>query len=150
MEVRLATLDDLEAIQAITAEAYQDYLPLFGGLPSLATEDYKPRVKRQEVSLACSKGQLAGVIVIEQGSEHHLVYSVAVAPSHSGRGIGTHLIRLAEAEAQKQGIKQMRLFTNSLMERNIALYQRLGYTEFERKPHPTRPEFMLIHMAKDL
>jgi ribosomal protein S18 acetylase RimI-like enzyme len=76
-----------------------------------------------------------------------LIYSVAVHPQHQKSGFGRQLLAWAEQEAQLAGYTKVRLYTNALMEENIALYTRLGYVETMREPHLRG---ILVHMAKDL
>ena len=45
------------------------------------------------------------------------------------------------------GYAHIRLFTNALMETNIALYTRLGYVETQREPFH---ELTIVHMRKPL
>jgi ribosomal protein S18 acetylase RimI-like enzyme len=77
--------------------------------------------------------------------DHVVVWSVAVAPKHQHRGVGRSLMAFAEARARELQRPEVRFFTNARMERNIALYRRLGYVEKRREHFPDR---VLVHMSK--
>jgi ribosomal protein S18 acetylase RimI-like enzyme len=76
-----------------------------------------------------------------------LIYSVAIAPEYQKRGLGRRLLAWAESEARQAGYDAIRLFTNGLMEANIALYSRLGYVETQREPFHG---LTIVHMRKPL
>lgn len=60
-----------------------------------------------------------------------------VAPAHQGRGIGTHIILEAEAEARRRGSTAIFLGVEPHNGRARRLYQRLGYVEWEHGTVPT-------------
>ena len=37
-----------------------------------------------------------------------------------------------------------------MMERNIGIYRRFGFTETERREHPSRPGWVVVYMEKKL
>ncbi len=91
-------------------------------------------------------GVLAGVLVLEDaGDGTLLVDNVAVAPSAQGKGLGRALIAFAEAEAQRRGLCEVRLYTNVLMTENLALYGRLGFRETGRV---SEKGYERVYMAK--
>lgn len=94
--------------------------------------------------------QLAGLIVLEREPNQMLIFSVAVAPPFQGRGFGIRLLGWAERQALEAGSDEMRLFTNSRMERDIALYKTFGYREVGRRPTEKRPGWILVDMVKKL
>ncbi|TIR63070.1 MAG: GNAT family N-acetyltransferase, partial [Mesorhizobium sp.] len=51
MKIRQALAGDLQAVVAITTDAYAPYTALFGAPPIPVTEDYAPRIARGEVWL---------------------------------------------------------------------------------------------------
>jgi ribosomal protein S18 acetylase RimI-like enzyme len=58
--------------------------------------------------------------------------NVAVLPAAQGRGIGARLMALAEEQALRLGLSEIRLYTNETMTENLAYYPRHGYTETHR------------------
>ncbi|TPJ55998.1 GNAT family N-acetyltransferase [Mesorhizobium sp. B2-7-1] len=146
--MRLARLDDLAAVVALSANAYAPYTPIFGGPPVPVTEDYAPRIERGEVWLLEEDSNLAGLIVLEHHPDHAMIFSVAVAPAFQGRKLGIRLLGFADEQARSWGVPEVRLYTNSRMERNIALYSAYGYRETGRRPNPYRPGWILVDMVK--
>jgi len=148
MSPRLARLDDLSAIVSLTTVAYAPYTALFGTPPIPVTEDYAPRIERGEVRLLEDGSELAGLIVIERHDDHAMIFSVAVSPAFQGRKLGIRLLDFADEQTRSWGLPEVRLYTNSRMERNIALYTAYGYRETGRRPNPYRPGWVLVDMAK--
>jgi len=146
--VRLARPDDLSAVVALTMDAYAPYTALLGAPPIPVTEDYAPRVARGEVWLLEEDSELAGLIVLERHADHAMIFSVAVAPAFQGKKLGIALLDFAEDKARLWGLPEVRLYTNSRMERNIALYSAYGYRETGRRPNPRRPGWTVVDMAK--
>jgi ribosomal protein S18 acetylase RimI-like enzyme len=149
-KIRLAVSTDLDAIVALTKAAYEPYTKLFGAPPLPVTEDYASHIAHGGVWLLELDSELAGLIVLETETDHMLIFSVAVAPRLQGKGLGIRLLEWAEQQARKAGFDELRLFTNSRMERNIALYKSFGYRETGRRPNLKREGWILVDMAKKL
>ena len=150
MTLRRALAGDLQAIVSLTEAAYAPYTALFGAPPMPVTEDYAPRIERGEVWLLESGSELAGLIVIERHPDHAMIFSLAVSPAFQGKKLGTALLNFAEEQARLWGLPEVRLYTNSRMERNIALYTAYGFHETGRRSNPYRPGWTLVDMAKAL
>lgn len=148
--IRAARIEDLPVVHSITQAAYAVWLPVLGYPPQPVTDDHGPRVHRGEVLLACEGGSVVGLIAVEPGEDHHLIFSVAVHPGHAGKGIGPRLIAEAEHRARLAGKGRVTLYTNALMSRNIDLYRKLGYSETGRRPNAARPGFTIVDMEKTL
>ncbi|MBS0245153.1 MAG: GNAT family N-acetyltransferase [Proteobacteria bacterium] len=148
--MRSAQPADLAVIHSLTQKAYSVWLPVIGYPAQPVTEDHAPRLARGEILLACDDKGVVGLIVVAPAADHDLIFSVAVDPDHAGQGIGPRLIGEAERRAKANGKRSMTLYTNALMARNIALYQKLGYVETGRRPNPARPEFTIVDMDKVL
>ena len=147
--MRRATPADQSAVVRLTQEAYAPYTKLLGAPPVPVTEDYAPRLAAGEVWLL-ETSQLAGLLVLERHPDHAMIFSVAVAPERQGEGHGSRLLRFAEAKAREWKIPELRLYTNALMTRNIALYKAAGYREAARRTHPLRPTFTVVDMVKPI
>ncbi|TRC99859.1 GNAT family N-acetyltransferase [Mesorhizobium sp. WSM4303] len=148
MTFRQALAGDLQTVASLTQAAYAPYTALFGAPPMPVTEDYAPRIERGEVWLLGSGSELAGLIVIERHPDHAMIFSVAVTPAFQGKKLGIALLDFAEEQAQLWGVPEVRLYTNSRMERNIALYTAYGFHETGRRPNPHRPGWTVVDMAK--
>ena len=60
----------------------------------------------------------------------------------------TALPDIAEEQARSWGVPEVRLYTNSRMERNIAIYTAYGFQETGRRANPPRPGWTVVDMAK--
>jgi ribosomal protein S18 acetylase RimI-like enzyme len=148
--IRLAVPGDLAEVTELTRATYAPYEPVLGGLPVPAREDYAPRIARGEVWLLCEAGKAAALAVLERHPDHLMIYSLAVRPGHQGRGLGRRLLHHAEARARAEGLSTLHLYTNSRMERNIAIYRQAGFAETGRRPHPLWPGQTVVDMARHL
>lgn len=54
---------------------------------------------------------------------------MAVADTHQGKGIGTHLLSHVIGWARSQSIRKLFVETNTVLERAVRLYQRVGFRE---------------------
>lgn len=148
--LRRAEPADLDVIKQLTEAAYAPHTALLGAPPLPVTENYDPRIEAGQVWLATTSNEVVGLLVLEHHQDHTLVFSVAVLPERQKDGHGLMLLRFAEDQAKQRGVHEIRLYTNSRMERNIALYTALGYREAARRPHPYRPGWVLVDMTKPI
>lgn len=148
--IRLATADDVATVQRISADAYQLHVPVLGLLIQPGIENYAPRIADGQVWLLEDGGTIAGLIVLERHPDHVLIFSIAVDPLHQGRSHASALLRHAEGKAREWDLPEMRLYTNALMTKNVAIYTRAGYRETSRQPSPNRPHHTQINMRKTM
>lgn len=148
--MRPARLKDLAAVQSVTEAAYEPYQALLGGPPLPVTEDYAPRILRGEVWLRERNEAVSALAVVERHADHLMIFSLAVAPAYQRQGLGIELLRFVDAKAAEWGLPEVRLYTNSRMERNIALYRAYGFQETGRRPNPYRPGWTLVDMTKSI
>jgi len=147
--IRRADLADLDAVQRISAEAYiPAYMAALGVIPKPAFENYRPRIERGEVWLLEADGEPAGLIVLEEKPAHVVIYSIAVRPAQQGRGHARSLLQFAAQQAVASGMRELRLYTNTRMARNIKIYRHCGFVETGTRPHPSRPGEELVDMVK--
>lgn len=74
-------------------------------------------------------GRLVGAIRTREKRGLLLIGRIAIAPDQQGSGIGRTLLEAAESHSSAT---EAELFTGSLSEANIRLYERCGYVETER------------------
>lgn len=74
-------------------------------------------------------GRLVGAIRGRIDGDLLLIGRIAIAPDMQGEGVGAALLEAAEANS---GAREAELFTGSLSEANIRLYERKGYVETQR------------------
>jgi ribosomal protein S18 acetylase RimI-like enzyme len=145
--IRKASLSDANIVSSITDAAYAKYVPLMGRKPQPMTADYQQILADHPVWIVWVDERPAGVLVLMHEPDAMLIYSVAIAPPYQKSGLGRRLLAWAEAQARQAGYDAIRLFTNALMEANIALYTRLGYVETRREPFHA---LTIVHMRKAL
>jgi len=140
---------DIDLVRAISAEAYVPaYLPVIGAVPKPALEDYGERIEHGQVWILTHDGSTAGVLVLEPAEDWLTVYSIAVRPAFQGLGLGRLLLDWADHRASAAGVRELRLYTNARMTKNLALYQRCGYDIFDTRPHPSRPGELLVDLRR--
>ena len=144
--IRPARPEDAGAIRRLAQCAYGHYVARMGKPPGPMLDDYDGRVAAGQAWVLEENGMLAGVLVLEDAGDGTLLLdNVAVAPSAQGKGLGRALIAFAEAEAQRRGLREVRLYTNVLMTENLALYGRLGFRETGRV---SEKGYERVYMAK--
>jgi GNAT superfamily N-acetyltransferase len=130
--IRPAQPHDAVAVHTLVQDAYRHWIPRLGQVPSPMKDDYVQRVAAHQVWVLEVTGEIVGVVVLEEQPESLFLENVAVLPSEQGKGYGRMLIAFAEQEAVRRGFPELQLCTNARMVENIAIYEYLGFTEFER------------------
>jgi len=110
-------------------------------------EDYAEVIRDTHVTVIEERATVVGVIVLKVEDARIFIDNVAVHPSHRGKGAGRILLEFAEAEAQRTGFPSTHLYTHEKMTENIALYSRIGYSEYDRR---SQGGFSLVYMRKSL
>ncbi|WP_248241560.1 GNAT family N-acetyltransferase [Microbacterium kunmingense] len=63
-----------------------------------------------------------------------LIGRISIAPDVQGEGVGSRLLDALEERGRDAGATEAELFTGSLSEANLRLYERQGYRESQRVP----------------
>jgi len=145
--IRRAIASEADAVRDMVRAAYQHYVPVIGIEPAPMTDDYARRIADEQVWVLISDATLAGVLVLEEQEDCFLLDNIAIAPDRQGLGYGRKLLDFAEAQAHQAGWNDITLYTNALMTDNIAIYQRRGYVERERR---REKGFDRVYMVKQL
>jgi len=145
--IRPARPEEAPLFAALVERAYGPWVPIIGRRPFPMQDDYAARIAAGEAWVLEVAGTLCGVLVIETHPDHLMLDNIAVDPARQGKGDGRVLLDFAEAEARRRGLPEVRLYTNVLMERNIALYAKRGYAETERRQEKG---FARVFMAKPI
>lgn len=95
--------------------------------------------------VARRRGRLVGAVRTRQDDGLLLIGRIAIAPDMQGEGIGRRLLAAAERSSDAD---EAELFTGSLSEANIRLYESCGYRETERidQGDGTAQVFMRKHL----
>jgi ribosomal protein S18 acetylase RimI-like enzyme len=77
---------------------------------------------------------LAGtaIVLFRPGSAVARLYSIAVAPPMSGKGVASLLLKAVERVARRRGCDSIRLEVHETNHAAIARYRKQGYQEFGR------------------
>jgi len=142
---RSANEFDVSKVAALVNAAYGHYVERIGILPRPMTDDYEEVIRNRRVTVAESHGTIVGVLVLTVTDEGFLIDNVAVDLGHRGAGLGRALLEFAEVEARRAGFDSIYLYTHEKMSENVALYSRIGYVEYDRRP---QGEFSLVFMWK--
>lgn len=147
LTLRRAGPADAGAVRDLTRAAYAPWAEMIGREPLPMRADYDRAVREHRIDLAHDGDALVGLIEMMEEPEALLVENVAVRPGMQGGGIGSCLMRHAEAVAREAGFAVLRLYTNAAFAVNITLYRKLGYvvTRTEVLPAAT-----VVHMEKRL
>jgi ribosomal protein S18 acetylase RimI-like enzyme len=133
--LRRATAADVPRLSELVQAAYGPYVERLGGPPRPMIDDYAEVVRTREAIVAERGGEIVGLVVLAVSDEGFYVDNVAVDPAQQGTGVGKALLERAEIEARAAGFDSIYLFTHERMVENLALYSRIGYVEYDRRPH---------------
>lgn len=139
---------DAPAIAALVEAAYGKWVPVIGRKPLPMLVDYSKAVVEHRIDLLEIDGQLAGLVELVAEPESLLIENLAVSPDFQMRGLGSVLLRHADEVARQLKLPRIRLFTNSLMTSNIALYGRRGFRT--ERTEQRAPGWGIVHMSKPI
>ena len=145
--IRPAQPEEAPLLAALVERAYGPWVPVVGRRPFPMDDDYAARIAAGEAWVLDQGGTIQGLVVIETHPDHLALDNIAVEPARRGQGDGRVLLDFVEETARRMGLPEVRLYTNVLMERNIALYARRGYAETERRQEKG---FARVFMAKPI
>jgi ribosomal protein S18 acetylase RimI-like enzyme len=127
--------------------AYGHYVDRLGGPPRPMTDDYAEVVRSHRVTVAERGGEIVGLVVLGVDDEGFFLDNLAVDPAQQGTGVGKDLLKHAESAARDAGFDSIYLYTHERMVENLALYSRIGYFEYDRRPVG---EGSLVYLRKSL
>ena len=89
------------------------------------------RVPNAHLWVAVSASQLVGslVLLLRENAHHGRIYSVVVAPTARGQGLGERLVATAERATKAAGRQSLRLEVRADNAPARALYAKRGYVE---------------------
>lgn len=146
--IKKAQKEDLEGILKLQYLAYQSEAELFGNMaiPPLRQtieEVYDEFQKGVILKAVDDRGVIIGSVRAYQDGETVYIGKLMVHPSKQGQGIGTQLLLEMEKQYPRQ---RYELFTSTRSEKNIALYQKLGYKIFDEEQ--VTEELRFVYMEK--
>lgn len=136
-ETTVDALTDADAGEVLTLQraAFVSEAQIYGSAdmpPLTQTLEQVTAELREGTGLGARVGsRLVGAIRFQVDGDLLLIGRIAVAPDQQGAGIGRLLLDAAE---QRSGAATAELFTGSLSEANIRLYESCGYVVSQRVP----------------
>ena len=129
MEIVTYAERHFEGVKALWEEAFPDDSPW-----NRAEVAIPAKLKAQpELLLLALEGEtVAGSVMAGYDGHRGWLYSVAVLEAFRGSGLGSRLIRVAEARLQDLGCVKINLQVRSTNSAVIAFYRSLGYDVEER------------------
>ena len=91
-----------------------------------ATERYLARNPNLSF-VACCQDRVVGAVLSGHDGRRGYLHHLAVAESHRGRGIGSHLVRLCIEALTREGIAKTHLFVLNTNPSGRAFWQRMGW-----------------------
>ncbi|NWG91157.1 MAG: ribosomal protein S18-alanine N-acetyltransferase [Parvularculaceae bacterium] len=129
LSIRLAGPGDLDAIERLERASFtRDRFP---------RRNLRRLLSRSSAAflIAAVGGDEAGyaMVLYRRGAGVARLYSIAVDPAFRGRGVAAALIRAAARSAREKGAARLRLEMRPSNMEAMRLYERAGFTFFERK-----------------
>jgi ribosomal protein S18 acetylase RimI-like enzyme len=136
-EIVIEAISDSDAGEVLTVQraAFVSEAAIYGSvdMPPLTQTlaEMEAELRSESGFAARIGGRLVGAIRFVERDGLLLIGRIAIAPDMQGEGIGRMLLDAAE-ESSSADVAE--LFTGSLSEANIRLYESCGYEEHERVP----------------
>lgn len=146
MQIEKANQDDLQEILDLQYLAYQSEAELFPeqDIPPLKQTLTEVITEYQNgiiLKVSDADNVIIGSVRAHLTNETVYIGKLIVHPQKQGQGIGTKLLLAIEKEYPDY---RYELFTSTKSVRNIALYQRLGYTIFKQEKITDEMEFVYL------
>lgn len=150
ISVRSATPADAPALAALVNQAYAIEAFFVDGDRTNASEVVRMLERGTFVVLeaASESGHLGGGLAAAVYVERGYFGMLSVLPALQGHGLGTRLVRIAEAMCESQGCLDVNLRIINLREELGRWYRSLGYQEVGTTPYEHRPVKQPCHFVE--
>lgn len=149
IELRRVIPSDAGEILTVQRAAFVSEALIYGSvdMPPLTQtlEQLRAELVENDGWVAHMGGRLVGALRAVQSDDTLLIGRIAIAPDMQGEGIGRALLKAAEEGCSA---REAELFTGSLSEANIRLYEACGFVETQRVPQDDGTE--QVYMRKRL
>jgi indole-3-glycerol phosphate synthase len=149
--IKRATIDDAQAILALQKLAYQSEAELYQdwAIPPLTQtlEELTQEFETHAFLKVVLKGQLVGSVRAHLREETCFIERLIVHPGWQNQGIGTRL--MTAIEDSFGAARRYELFTGERSERNLHLYQKLGYLPFRSEPLNEKVRLVFLEKTRD-
>jgi N-acetylglutamate synthase-like GNAT family acetyltransferase len=144
--MRLATIEDLEEIEAVILAAYENHMRQMVFPPVQLLRDHSQAIEAGEV-WATGDPIVAAITLIEM-YDTLLIENLVVHPSVQGGGLGRRLMEFAEERAELHRLQRVVLHHNEVNIAHSGFFGHLGYREVDRRTqHGSRRALMEKRVA---
>jgi 1-acyl-sn-glycerol-3-phosphate acyltransferase/ribosomal protein S18 acetylase RimI-like enzyme len=148
--VRRVVPGDAGEVLTVQRAAFVSEALIYGSpdMPPLTQtlEQLRAELAENDGWVAQKGSRLVGALRAIQDGDLLMIGRIAIAPDMQGEGIGRALLEAAEAGSTA---RESELFTGSLSEANIRLYERCGYVETQRVPQDDGTEQVWMRKRLD-
>jgi ribosomal protein S18 acetylase RimI-like enzyme len=150
ISVRLARPSDAAALAALVNRAYAIEQFFVDGERTSVDEITRLVSSAGGAFLVLeAKGSLAAAVYVEVSEDTGGYFGMlSVDPAFQGMGLGTRLVRIAEAMCEAMGSRSVRLRIVNLREELGRWYKSLGYHEVGTAPYTHRPVKQPCHFVE--
>jgi len=151
MKIRLATRDDLGALNQLVNSAYRGdtsrkgwttEADLLDGIRTSEASLEEMISKPNAVILLAEEDELQGCVYLEHQDKALYLGMLTVKPDQQGKGLGAALMKASEERARMLGCNKIRMTVITDRTELIAYYTRKGFKDSgERAPFPNDPKF---------
>lgn len=152
ISVRRAIAADAPALARVVNRAYEVEASFVDGNRTSADE-IAEMMQRGAFLVLEYAGGIGALVFVERRGDAAYLGMLSVLPELQGLGLGTRLVRIAEALGEAMGARAMTLKIVNLREELGRWYKSLGYREVATTPYTHRPVKRPCHfveMAKPL
>ncbi len=140
---------EVHALMLAAFSEYDSVLTVPSSAVSETVEDVAAHIALGGAVLAMVGEEAVGSGRFELRVDHVYIGRLSVLPEHRGLGIGALMMLAIEQQAAANGSPEARIGVRTMLPKNIALYERLGYVVTDRYQHP-RGDEIIVDMAKPL
>jgi predicted N-acetyltransferase YhbS len=145
LTIRPIAPEDAGEVLTVQRAAFVSEALIYGSvdMPPLTQtiDQLRAEIAENDGWVARADGRLVGAIRAIQDGEILLIGRIAIAPDMQGEGVGRALLEAAE---DASSASEAELFTGSLSEANIRLYEACGYTVTQRVPQDDGTEQVFL------
>jgi len=149
LQIKRAGVQDAEAILNLQKLAYLSEAEIYNNdsIPPLTQtlEEIRVEFDHQIFLKALINERIVGSVRAYETTGTCHIGRLVVHPGFQNMGIGSRLMN--KIEAIFENAKRFQLFTGDNSERNLYLYQKLGYREFQRQKF--QENLVLVYLQKD-
>ena len=133
VKLRVAKTGDAAGFAERVRASCSHYIKRIGRRPGPMLDDYNPVVRDYRACVIEEDGEILVALVLVEREDGLPFENIAVRPERQGEEIGRRLMEHAESVARRIGYGRLDSCTHKRMTENIAMYERIGHPEVERR-----------------